>query len=87
LTIVGMEILRDGSRNLLVFDPMYQAPKQMKQLVEGGGAARVNQHNPKLLNFYRRSQHRLQNYADFETLELTGDLPMFPAWEAGRQPR
>jgi hypothetical protein len=102
LTIVGLEIMRDGTRNLLVFDPMYQAPRLMKQMVDAGHN-RIVGPNFKLLNFYRRSQYRLQNYVDFETLEyvlrtifsstllmfsrLTGDLPMFPAWEAGRHHR
>ncbi|QDS70419.1 hypothetical protein FKW77_009568 [Venturia effusa] len=86
LTIVGLEIMRDGTRNLLVFDPMYQAPKLMKEMVDAG-PRRIVGPNYKLLSFYRRTQHRLQNYADFETLELKGDLPLFPAWEAGRHQR
>lgn len=68
LTIVGLEIMKDGTRNLLVFDPMYQAPKLMKEMVDAG-PRRIVGPNYRLLSFYRRSQHRLQNYADFETLE------------------
>lgn len=102
LTIVGLEIMRDGTRNLLVFDPMYQAPMLMKQMVDAG-PRRIVGPNYKLLSFYRRSQYKLQNFVDFETLEyvlrvfsskhqltiprLTGDLPLFPAWEAGRHRR
>ena len=67
-TIVGLEIMRDGTRNLLVFDPMYQAPVLMKQMVDAG-PRRIVGPNWKLMNFYRRSQYKLQNYVDFETLE------------------
>jgi hypothetical protein len=63
LTIVGLEKMRNGTRNLLVFDPMYQVPASMLQLIERG---RVRETNSKLLRFYRRSQHRLYHYADFE---------------------
>ncbi|KIW09266.1 hypothetical protein, variant [Verruconis gallopava] len=63
LTIVGMERMRNGTRNLLVFDPMYQVPTSMLQLIERG---RVKELNTKLLRFYRRSQLRLHSYADFE---------------------
>jgi hypothetical protein len=69
MTIVGLEIMKDSTRNLLVFDPMYQAPKSMKDILEQGGARRVAGLNNKLLTFYRRSQYRLQQYLDFETLE------------------
>lgn len=68
LTIVGLEIMRDGTRNLLVFDPMHQAPMLMKEMVDAG-PRRIVGPNHKLLSSYRRTQHRLQNYADFETLE------------------
>lgn len=68
LTIVGLEIMRDGTRNLLVFDPMHQAPMLMKEMVDAG-PRRIVGPNYKLLSLYRRTQHQLQNYADFETLE------------------
>jgi hypothetical protein len=63
LTVVGVERMRNGTRNLLVFDPMYQVPTSMLQLMERG---RVRDTNSKLLRLYRRSQHRLYHYADFE---------------------
>jgi hypothetical protein len=63
LTIVGVEKMKDGKRNLLVFDPMYQVPGAMQALIERG---RVRETNPKLLRLYRRSQQRLYSYADFE---------------------
>lgn len=74
LTIVGLEIRRDGMRSLLVFDPMYQAPTLMKQMVDVGPRRIVGPNN-KLLNFYRRSEYRLQSYRDFEALEY-----VFPAY-------
>ncbi|TLD23493.1 Serine/threonine-protein kinase [Venturia nashicola] len=45
LTIVGLEIMRDGTRNLLVFDPMYQAPKLMREMVDAGPRRIVNAHH------------------------------------------
>ncbi|RDI79804.1 Serine/threonine-protein kinase [Venturia inaequalis] len=45
LTIVGLEIMKDGTRNLLVFDPMYQAPKLMKEMVDAGPRRIVNSHH------------------------------------------
>jgi hypothetical protein len=63
LTIVGVEKMKDGKRNLLVFDPMYQVPAAMLAYIEKG---RARETNAKLLRLYRRSQNRLYNYADFE---------------------
>lgn len=63
LTIVGFERMRSGTRNLLVFDPMYQVSASMLQLIEKG---RVRETNDKLLRLYRRSQNRMYSYADFE---------------------
>ncbi|KAF2423315.1 DUF1671-domain-containing protein [Tothia fuscella] len=81
MVIVGLEKMQNGVRNLLVFDPMYQAPKAMEQLVQRG-ERKIRAPDPKLLHFYRRSEYRLENYVDFECLELTGDnLPIFPAWD------
>jgi len=81
LTVVGVERMKNGTRNLLVFDPMYQVSSAMLSLIEKG---RVRESNQKLLKLYRRPQNRLYNYADFEATTLEGELPLFPAWDVGR---
>jgi hypothetical protein len=81
MVIVGLEKMMNGVRNLLVFDPMYRAPKAMEQLIHRGERS-IRHTDSKLLSFYRRSEYRLEPYIDFECLELNGDnLPIFPAWE------
>lgn len=68
MTIVGLEIMKSGVRNLLVFDPMYSASKAMSQLVQKG-EQNIRNPNDKLMKAYRRSQYRLENYLEFELLE------------------
>jgi hypothetical protein len=67
MTIVGLEVMRNGLRNLLVFDPMYRAPGAMEQLVRG--ERHLNGPNHKLMSAYRRADYRLEPYLDFEVLE------------------
>jgi hypothetical protein len=67
MTIVGLEVMRNGMRNLLVFDPMYRAPGAMEQLVRR--ERRLNGPNHKLMSAYRRAEYRLEPYLDFEVLE------------------
>lgn len=69
MTIVGIEIMKNGVRNLLVFDPMYSASKAMNQLVQRGHR-HIRNSDSKLMSAYRRSEFRLESYLDFEILEL-----------------
>lgn len=65
MTIVGFEKKVDGSRNLLVFDPMFHdAPNVIKHV---GKSFSVK--NPaELLRAYRRGAKYLKRYKAFEVL-------------------
>jgi hypothetical protein len=67
MTIVGLEIMQNGLRNLLVFDPMYRAPGAMEQLVRR--ERHVDGPNHRLMKAYRRPEYRLEPYLDFELLQ------------------
>ncbi|KAI9661652.1 MAG: hypothetical protein M1821_008890 [Bathelium mastoideum] len=67
LTIVGFEVRKDGSRSLLVFDPMYVVSKEMQRVRDR--ATRLPRSVSALLRMYRRSQESLGRYRDFETVE------------------
>ena len=65
LTIVGLEVRRNGSRNLLVFDPMFKPSPGIYRLI--GTQFRAG--NPeKLLKAYRRGEAYLK-YTSYETLQ------------------
>ena len=66
LTIVGMEVKKDGSANLIVFDPMFHPSSAIKNLV-GSNSFRVRDPS-KLLKAYRRGDHYLSRYNQFELL-------------------
>lgn len=68
MTIVGLEHMKDGTRNLLVFDPMFRAMKGMEQLVQKGERY-VRGSDSKLMHYYRRPEYRLEHFLDFEVLE------------------
>lgn len=71
LTIVGLEHRTDGTRNLLVFDPVYQTPEGMQRLLD-------KRMNPWSLSdrqirdvmfIYRRDAAHLGKYKEFEVLQ------------------
>jgi hypothetical protein len=66
MTIVGFERKVDGSRNLIVFDPMYHdAPNVVKRIGE-----RFRHRDPEdLLRAYRRGAKYLKRYNEFELLK------------------
>lgn len=67
MTIVGIEIRKNGNRNLLVFDPAYNTSK----ILIGKITADSNfKHAPSLLKPYRRGKRQLKRYNVFETLRL-----------------
>ncbi|MCJ1460457.1 hypothetical protein MMC28_010839 [Mycoblastus sanguinarius] len=68
MTIIGMEIRKNGSRNLLVFDPAYNASDDIVHY--GAAPADIKRLNS-LLKPYRRGEHQLKRYSAFETLRLT----------------
>jgi hypothetical protein len=65
MTIIGFEKKKDGSKNLLVFDPMFHdAPNVLKVVGET-----FRTRNPEdLLRAYRRGVKHLKKYSEFETL-------------------
>lgn len=66
LTIVGSEVLKNGARNLLVFDPMFKPSPGITRLI--GHRVRTNAPE-KLLKAYRRDEPYLLKYPSYETLQ------------------
>ncbi|EEP79190.1 predicted protein [Uncinocarpus reesii 1704] len=67
LTIVGFELRKDGSTNLLVFDPMFKTSPAIQRLI----GTRVSCPNPeRILRAHRRGTHYLRRYKEFEILKL-----------------
>ncbi|KAL2050752.1 hypothetical protein ABVK25_008990 [Lepraria finkii] len=75
LTIVGLEVRKNGSRVLLVFDPMFKASDGIRRLL--GVQFRASAPD-KLLKAYRRGEEMLRKYSTFEILKLTARVPETP---------
>lgn len=67
MTIVGIESSKDGSRNLLVFDPAYNPSKQ---IASGATANLGSKQAHRMVKPYRRERLQLKRYHAFETLTL-----------------
>lgn len=65
ITIVGFERRRDGSCNLMVFDPMYSTSPAMHKLI---GRKDIKSPRPEVLYAYRRPAKQLKKHAAFEIL-------------------
>jgi hypothetical protein len=67
VTIVGIEFFVDGSRGLVVLDPMYMTSSLMDYMLEIGPHAL---RNPRLdvMGAYRRHERRLYRHTGFEIL-------------------
>ncbi|KAK7539083.1 peptidase family C78-domain-containing protein [Phyllosticta citricarpa] len=78
ITIVGFERLKDGTRNLLVFDPMFRTSPGMHRIL---GRKDLRTHRPEILQAYRRGARQLSRHRDFEMIKLTAHPPLFPAWD------
>jgi hypothetical protein len=65
MTIVGLERLTNGSRNLLVFDSSFATSKPLRKLLDGRDAHASPED---LLKVYRRSNHSLTRWSEFEIL-------------------
>ncbi len=65
MTIVGLERKRDGSRNLLVFDPSYATAAPMGRLLAGRKAYSKPE---QVLRAYRRSDAALSRWDEFEII-------------------
>lgn len=67
MTIIGLEVRNNGSRNLLVFDPAYVPSKALMSEVP---ADLKGQSACRLLKPYRRGKRQLKRYNAFEILTL-----------------
>ncbi|KAF2731227.1 DUF1671-domain-containing protein [Polyplosphaeria fusca] len=70
LTIVGLECHKNGSRNLMVFDPSFTTSPGIHQLL---GRRNLRTSRPGLLTPYRRSEDVLVRYKSYEILMLVPD--------------
>ena len=67
MTIIGLERKSDGSRNLLVFDPMFHDHSQMLKLA--GKKITSHKATAERLKAYRRGVKYLKRYKEFEVLQ------------------
>jgi hypothetical protein len=65
VTVVGFERRRDGTPNLVVFDPMYHTSPAMHGLI---GRKNIRTARPEVLQAYRRGAKQLSKHAAFEAL-------------------
>ncbi|KAF1953161.1 DUF1671-domain-containing protein [Byssothecium circinans] len=82
LTIIGFERRRDGTANLVIFDPSYSTSPAMHRLL---GRKNIKTYRPEVIWAYRRTAKDLRKHATFEILRLTAHPPLFPAWDVLRQ--
>ncbi|KAI4128568.1 MAG: hypothetical protein LQ338_002662 [Usnochroma carphineum] len=66
LTIIGLEIRKSGSRNLLVFDPSFKPSPGIQRLIGNKFGALAPE---KLLKAYRRGDNYLSKHSSFEILK------------------
>jgi len=66
MTIVGFEKKTDGTRNLIVFDPMFHDASNIIKLI---GRTFVLKDPEDLLKAYRRGNKYLKKYNAFELLK------------------
>ncbi|RDW89405.1 hypothetical protein BP6252_01437 [Coleophoma cylindrospora] len=66
MTIVGFERMRDGSSNLLMFDPMFH---DASSVIHRVNHQFTHKSPEKLLKAYRRDVKYLRRYKEFETLK------------------
>lgn len=66
MTIVGIEKLRNGGANLLVFDPRYHDVERVSRALERDFGAGDG---GDFLKLYRRDLSYLRRYSEFELLE------------------
>jgi hypothetical protein len=69
MTIIGFEVRKDGTANLLVFDPTFKTSPAIKKAI---GKSISTQNPAKLLKIYRRGSAYLHKYQEFEILKLCG---------------
>lgn len=67
MTIVGMERKQDGSKSLLVFDPMFHDASDVMKLIDQ--QAFTHKAPETVLKAYRRNLKYLGQYSEFELLK------------------
>ena len=65
ITIVGFERRKDGSCNLVTFDPMFHTSPGMHRLI---GRKNIRTSRPEVMHAYRRTARQLRRHAAFEIL-------------------
>ncbi|RDL35102.1 DUF1671-domain-containing protein [Venustampulla echinocandica] len=75
MTIVGFEKRSDGSRNIIVFDPMFHDAPNITKLV---GQQFTHKAPADALKAYRRGVSYLRKYNEFELLRVTSPLSLPP---------
>lgn len=71
LTIVGLEILEDGDRTLLVFDPSFGPSRALRELAQDAKAIRINTRDfaiERHMKIYRKESEKLKRHQAFEIL-------------------
>ena len=65
MTIVGLERMKDGSRNLILFDPSFPTSNAMIRLLRGRNGSVVP---AAVLKAYRKSEDSLAKWREFEIM-------------------
>lgn len=71
MTIIGFEKRKDGSKNLLVFDPMFHDASNVTKFI---GRTFKHNNSSDLLKAYRRGVKYLQKYDSFELLKWVANF-------------
>lgn len=72
MTIVGAELRTDGSANLVVFDPMFNVAKQLRDLAINNKLTFSTPTPEKLMKAHRRDEKYLGRYKAFEIIKING---------------
>jgi hypothetical protein len=75
MTIIGFEKSTDGTRNILVFDPMFHDSNEITRRI---GHNFTTQKAGEILRAYRRGGKYLRRYKEFEVLKYVHSPPQLP---------
>lgn len=74
MTVVGVELNTDYQANLVVFDPMYNPAKNLKDLALNNKLTFSTPAPQKLLKAHRRDENYLGRYKAFEMIKINGPV-------------
>jgi len=74
MTVVGVELDVDYRANLVVFDPMYNPSKQLKNLALSNRLTFTSPTPEKLMKAHRRDERYLGRYRAFEMIKINGPV-------------